>query len=82
MSFKRIVTNTLARPGVSINSEKPWDIQVLRDRFYRRAARGALSLGESYIDRDWDVASLDGLFGRIIAAGLRNSQISELNRTV
>ena len=47
MSFKRIVTNTLARAGVSINSEKPWDIQVLRDRFYRRAARGALSLGES-----------------------------------
>ncbi len=80
MSFKRIVTNTLARAGVSINGEKPWDIQVLRDRFYRRAARGALGLGESYIDRDWDVASLDGLFGRIIAAGLRNSQISKVNR--
>jgi cyclopropane-fatty-acyl-phospholipid synthase len=80
MSFKRIVTNTLARAGVSINGEKPWDIQVLRDRFYRRAARGALGLGESYIDHDWDVASLDGLFGRIIAAGLRNSQISKLNR--
>jgi cyclopropane-fatty-acyl-phospholipid synthase len=80
MSFKRIVTITLARAGVSINGDKPWDIQVLRDRFYRRAARGTLGLGESYIDRDWDVASLDDLFRRIIAAGLRNSQISKLNR--
>ena len=80
MSFKRIVTNTLARAGVSIDGDKPWDIQVLRDRFYRRAARGALGLGESYIDRDWDVASLDDLFRRIIAAGLQNSPISKLNR--
>ncbi len=80
MSLRRIVTDTLARAGVSINGDKPWDIQVLRDRFYRRAARGALGLGESYIDRDWDVASLDDLFRRIIAAGLQNSQISKLNR--
>ncbi len=80
MSFKRIVTNTLARAGVSINGDKPWDIQVLQDRFYRRAARGTLGLGESYIDRDWDVASLDELFRRFIAAGLRKSQISKLNR--
>ncbi len=80
MLFKRIVTNTLARAGVSINGDKPWDIQVLRDRFYRRAVRGTLGLGESYIDRDWDVASLDDLFRRFIAAGLRKSQISKLNR--
>ncbi len=80
MLFKRIVTNTLARAGVSINGDKPWDIQVLQDRFYRRAARGTLGLGESYIDRDWDVASLDELFRRFIAAGLRKSQISKLNR--
>ncbi len=80
MTFKRIVTVTLARAGVSINGDEPWDIQVLRERFYRRAARGTLGLGESYIDRDWDVASLDDLFRRFIAAGLRNSQISKLNR--
>ena len=82
MSFRRIVTNTLARAGVSINGDKPWDIQVLRDRFYRRAARGALGLGDSYVDRDWDVASLDGLFRHIIAAGLRNSRISKMNRVL
>ena len=80
MLVKRIVTNTLAQAGVSINGDKPWDIQVLRDRFYRRTAHGSLGLGESYIDRDWDVASLDDLFRRIHAAGLRNSHISKLNR--
>jgi len=33
MAFKHFVTSTLARAGVSINGQKPWDIQVLRDRF-------------------------------------------------
>ena len=80
MLVKRIVTNTLAQAGVSINGDKPWDIQVLRDRFYRRITRGSLGLGESYIDRDWDVTSLDELFRRIHAARLRNSLISNLNR--
>ncbi len=80
MLVKRIVTNTLARAGVSINGDKPWDIQVLRDRFYRRTAHGSLGLGESYIDRDWDVTSLVELFRRIHAARLRNSLISNLNR--
>ncbi len=80
MAFKHFVTSTLARAGVSINGQKPWDIQVLRDRFYRRAARGPLGLGESYIDHDWDVGSLDDLFRRVIAADLLNSTISKLNR--
>jgi len=55
------------------------DIQVLRRRFFRRAARGSLGLGEAYIDNDWDVESLDGLFRRVIAAGLGHSYIARLN---
>ena len=78
MSFKRIVTSTLDRAGVSINGDNPWDIQVLRDRFYRRAARGPLGFGESYMDRDWEVESLDTLFRRMISSGLRNSEISKI----
>ena len=80
MSFRRIVTTTLVRAGISINGDKRWDIQVLQDRFYRRAERGELGLGESYIDRDWDVASLDDLFQRLLAADLLNSYISKVNR--
>ena len=80
MSFKRIVTNTLDRAGISVNGDQPWDIQVLRDRFYRRAARGNLGLGESYMDRDWDVRSLDDFFRRVISADLQKSAVSRLNR--
>ncbi|MEE8495678.1 MAG: cyclopropane fatty acyl phospholipid synthase [Xanthomonadales bacterium] len=80
MVFKRIVTNTLARAGVAINGDRPWDIQVLKSRFFRRAARGPLGLGESYMDRDWDVSSLDELFRRVISAGLDHSYLAQFNR--
>lgn len=80
MVFKRIVTNTLARAGVAINGNRPWDIQVLKSRFFRRAARGPLGLGESYMDRDWDVSSLDELFQRVISAGLGHSFLAQFNR--
>ena len=80
MLFKTIVTNTLSRADVAINGDRPWDIQVLRNRFYWRTAHGSLGLGESYIDRDWEVTSLDELFRHMHVAGLENSQISKLNR--
>ena len=80
MVFKRMVTNTLARAGVAINGDQPWDIQVLQNRFFRRAARGPLGLGESYMDRDWDVSSLDELFRRVISAGLDHAYLAQFNR--
>jgi len=80
MVFKRIVTNTLARAGIAINGDRPWDIQVLQNRFFRRAARGPLGLGESYMDRDWDVSCLDELFHHVISAGLDHSYLAQFNR--
>ena len=79
MAFRRIVTDTLARADVAINGDRPWDIQVHNDRFYRRAARGTLGLGESYMDGDWDVASLDALFRHFLTAALRSSLVYKLN---
>jgi len=80
MVFKRIVTKTLARAGVAIDGDRPWDIQVLQNRFFRRAARGPLGLGESYMDRDWDVSSLDELFRHVISAGLDHGYLAQFNR--
>lgn len=79
MSFRRIVTSTLDRAGIVIDGDRPWDIQVIRGRFFRRAARGNLGLGEAYVDNDWDVESLDALFRRVIIAGLGHSNIARLN---
>ncbi len=77
--LKRVVTNTLARAGVRIGGDASWDISVHRNRFYRRAARGSLGLGEAYIDADWDVRSLDALFRRLIRAELHLGGIYRLN---
>ena len=79
MSFQSIVTNTLSRAGVVVGGDKPWDIQVHRGRFFRRAVRGSLGFGESYVDKDWDTGSLDELFRRLLAAGLQGSAIYRLN---
>lgn len=79
MAFRKIVTNVLATADVAINGDRPWDIQVRHDRFFRRAARGSLGLGESYMEGDWDVASLDDLFRRLLTAGLQSGTLARLN---
>jgi cyclopropane-fatty-acyl-phospholipid synthase len=79
MTLKRIVTDTLAQADVILNGHRPWDIQVRNNRFYRKTARGSLGLGESYMDGDWDVESLDTLFRRILTAELRSSLLYKIN---
>jgi len=79
MSFKHLITNTFAAAGVRIDGDRPWDIRVNTDRFFQRAARGPLGLGESYMDGDWDVESLDALFRNIISSDLAGSAISKIN---
>jgi len=56
---------------VKVGGERPWDIQVHDQRFYRRALlQGSLGLGEAYMDGWWDAGSLDGLLHRLLAAHL------------
>jgi len=77
--FKRIVGDTLGQADVRIGGDRPWDIQVHHDRFFRRTLRGTLGLGESYMDGDWDVESLDALFRHFLTAELRSSLLYKLN---
>lgn len=79
MTFRRLVTKTLAKADVAINGDRPWDIQVHSDQFYPRTTRGTLGLGESYMDGDWDVESLDALFRRFLSAELESSLLYKLN---
>ena len=56
----------LALADIEINGERPWDIQVHDERFYRRVlSQGSLGAGESYMDGWWDVEALDEFFTRI-----------------
>jgi cyclopropane-fatty-acyl-phospholipid synthase len=63
------VEGLLAAAGVTIDGDRPTDIQVHDERLYARAlAHGSLGVGEAYMDGWWDAADLDGLLLRLIAA--------------
>ena len=77
---RRLVTRLLDGTGVRIDGGRPWDIQVNDGRFFRRALRGSLGIGESYVDGDWDCRSLDELFRRVLGAGKSRSPLLRLTR--
>jgi cyclopropane-fatty-acyl-phospholipid synthase len=66
--FKPLFDSVLAGTGIRVGGDRPWDIQVHRDRLYRRALRGSLGIGESYLDGDWDCEALDELFRRVLSS--------------
>ena len=77
---QNFVRRLLAQADIALDGERPWDIQVRNRRFYRRLLRGSLGFGESYVDGDWDCASIDGLFRRIIGTNVPASPIVALNK--
>jgi cyclopropane-fatty-acyl-phospholipid synthase len=61
----------LARADVRIGGQRPWDIHVHDERFFRSVLADAeLGFGESYMDGDWDCEQLDELASRVFAADL------------
>jgi len=67
----RQVAGILALADIRINGNRPWDIRVHDDRFYRRAlSEGSLGLGESYMDGWWTAEALDEFFARLHGADL------------
>jgi len=67
---KNFVGEILNMAGIEINGPQPWDIKVHNEKFYSRALKGSIGLGESYMDGWWDVTALDEFFYRIIKANL------------
>jgi len=62
-----VVASYFARADIIIGGDRPWDIQVHDDRFYRRVLlHGSLGLGESYMERQWDCRDLAGLIWRLL----------------
>jgi cyclopropane-fatty-acyl-phospholipid synthase len=80
--FKPLFESLIAGSGVRIDGGRPWDIRVHRDRLYRRALRGSLGIGESYIDGDWDCDALDELFRRVLSADAEGKPLIRAARTL
>lgn len=70
-SLKKMTSSLLDLAGIKINGQNPWDIQIYNDDFYTRIFKyGALGLGESYMEKQWDCEQPDQFFERIIDADL------------
>ncbi|MDR3611369.1 MAG: cyclopropane fatty acyl phospholipid synthase [Ignavibacteriaceae bacterium] len=68
-----LVKHLLSLAEIEVNGRNPWDIQVHDNRFYKRAVTEVeLGLGESYMDKWWDVNKLDDMIFRVIRADLQN----------
>lgn len=77
--YKGFVREKLAKAGVAIDGNAPWDIQVNDDSFYAYLfKRGSLALGESYMYGLWDTEHLDELMFRILKANLENELTLDL----
>lgn len=67
--FRRRVESLLDYADVSINGDRPWDLQVKHPDFFRRVlAQGTLGFGEAYMDGWWDSESPDQLLTRLVRA--------------
>lgn len=71
MNYQKIVHNLLEGTGITINGEKPEDVKVKDDRFFKKVVQnGSLALGESYMKGWWECEALDVFFEKILKARL------------
>ncbi len=65
--MKQVVEEILAPAGIAINGNRPWDIQIKNENFYRRILKdGSLGLGEAYMEGWWECENLDDFFCKIL----------------
>jgi hypothetical protein len=56
----KVIQQLIAQAGVTVNGDKPWDIQAYNESLYDRILRDRnLGLGEAYMDGWWDCQQCD-----------------------
>jgi len=72
VSVKKTAEEFFAPADIRPNGDRPWDIEVHDERFYRRVlTQGTLGFGESYMDGWWDSLQLDECVARLNKSGVR-----------
>jgi cyclopropane-fatty-acyl-phospholipid synthase len=65
--IEKIICKNLATVGITVNGDKPWDLQVHNPKLYMRMVRsGPLGFGEAYMEGWWDCEALDEFFFRLL----------------
>jgi cyclopropane-fatty-acyl-phospholipid synthase len=68
---ERIVTRLFAAAGVAIDGDRPWDVRVHDERFFRSVlVQGTLGFGESYMRGWWEADEVEELAYRLLRARL------------
>lgn len=66
-----IIQDLLGHAGIKVNGNKPWDIQVYDDQWYKRVWKEkSLGFGESYMEGLWDCKCIDELIYRMFKSDL------------
>ncbi len=66
----------LAKAGIQIDGNRPWDMRVNNAKVYDRIMfKRSLGLGESYVDGWWDCAALDDFFYRLLRIRIQDIAI-------
>lgn len=72
-AWYKISYKLLQEAGVKINGDRPWDIQVKNNKFYKRVLQqGSLGLGESYMDGWWECERPNEFIRRLLEADLES----------
>lgn len=67
--FRKSAEQKLALADIRINGDRPWDVQVHDERIYRDVAlRGALAVGEGYMNGWWDCQDIAEFTARYMRA--------------
>lgn len=67
ISLEKIFREAFATVDVTVNGDKPWDIQVHNPKLYSRIiAGGSIAFGEAYMDGWWDCESVDEFMHRVL----------------
>jgi len=81
--LKETIRKQLASAGVTIDGNKPYDVQVLDERFYRRfVTNPSLGAGESYMNGWWDCERVDELFYHLLKHRLEAQLTSGFSKTL
>ncbi len=80
---KSIINELLQQADITINGNKPGDIQVHREEFYGRVLNTySLGLGEAYMDGWWDCDALDVFFYKLLRASIQEKAKKNLQWTL
>jgi len=73
------IESLLNQAGITVNGDKPYDIQIHNDKFYGEVIRRQLmGAGESYVRGWWDCERLDEMVYRLLRADLEYTLDSNL----